>query len=82
MSAFEPQGVFVDQAGFILEGPNSNFAMLTKDNVFVTPPFDNILPGVTIQRLMELLPEVCFAHAPLPHLHHLNDIITITPTWL
>ena len=52
------QGLFVDEAGFVLEGPNSNFAILTEDDVFVTPPFDNVLAGVTIQRLMELLPEV------------------------
>ena len=52
------QGLIVDEAGFVLEGPNSNFAILTEDDAFVTPPFDNVLAGVTIQRLMELLPEV------------------------
>lgn len=50
--------MFVDPEGFILEGPNSNFALLTQDNVFVTPPFDNILAGITVQRLMELIPGV------------------------
>ncbi|GAX75021.1 hypothetical protein CEUSTIGMA_g2467.t1 [Chlamydomonas eustigma] len=49
-------GLFVDPEGNILEGPNANFAMITMDNVFVTPPFDNILAGITVQRLMQLIP--------------------------
>ena len=51
-------GIFVDDKGFILEGPNSNFGLLTQDNVFVTPPFDNCLAGITVQRLMEIIPPV------------------------
>ena len=51
-------GVFVDSDGYVLEGPNSNFGILTKDNVFVTPPFDNCLAGITVQRLMEIIPAV------------------------
>ena len=31
--------------------------MLTHDNVFVTPPFDGILDGITIQTLMQLIPK-------------------------
>jgi branched-subunit amino acid aminotransferase/4-amino-4-deoxychorismate lyase len=49
-------GLFVDAEDYILEGPNANFGMITEDNVFVTPPFDNILAGITVQRLMELIP--------------------------
>jgi branched-subunit amino acid aminotransferase/4-amino-4-deoxychorismate lyase len=52
-----PQGVFVDQSGNVLEGPNSNFALLTQEGVLVTPPFDSVLAGITIQRLMELVAE-------------------------
>ena len=35
-----------------------NVAMITQQDVMVTPPFDDCLPGITIQRLMELVPEV------------------------
>lgn len=52
------QGVFVDEEGFVLEGPNSNFAIVTEDNVFVTPPFNRCVAGITIQKLMQLIPAV------------------------
>ncbi|KAF5839912.1 aminotransferase [Dunaliella salina] len=49
-------GLFVDEEGHILEGPNMNIGIITQDDVFVTPPFDNCLAGVTMQRVMELIP--------------------------
>lgn len=32
---------------------------LQADGTLVVPPFDNALAGITVQRMMELLPEVC-----------------------
>jgi branched-subunit amino acid aminotransferase/4-amino-4-deoxychorismate lyase len=64
-----PQGIFVDEDGYVLEGPNSNFAIMTNEDVFVTPPFDRILSGITVQRLMEILQVgcmyVCFLYVPV-----------------
>lgn len=58
------QGIFVDEKGFVQEGPNMNIGIITQDDVFVTPPFDGCLAGVTMQRLMELIPDVSdHAHA-------------------
>ncbi|GAB4816094.1 hypothetical protein N2152v2_003140 [Parachlorella kessleri] len=50
------QGIFVDGDGYVSEGPNMNIAVLLKDGTLVVPPFDNSLNGITIQRVMELLP--------------------------
>lgn len=53
------QGLFTDpDTGHILEGPNSNVAIITQDDVLVVPPFDDCLAGVTMQRLLELIPGV------------------------
>jgi 4-amino-4-deoxychorismate lyase len=46
-------GVFVDQRGFVAESSNMNVAFVTKDGVFRHPPFDAILTGITIQRVLE-----------------------------
>ncbi|PSC69405.1 D-amino-acid chloroplastic-like [Micractinium conductrix] len=51
------QGVFVDGAGNIAEGPNMNMACLLDDGTLVVPPFDSTLAGITIQRMMQLLPQ-------------------------
>jgi len=73
--------VFVDSDGFILEGPNSNFALLTQDNVFVTPPFDNVLAGITVQRLMELIPGV--RRDVYPEFHSEPPRLTLTiSSWI
>jgi len=58
-------GIFVDEEGYILEGPNSNFGMITEDNIFVTPPFDRAVAGITIQRLIQLIPQVGVSFLPL-----------------
>jgi 4-amino-4-deoxychorismate lyase len=47
-------GVFIDQRGLIAESSNMNVAFVTKDRVFRHPPFDAILSGITIQRVLEL----------------------------
>jgi 4-amino-4-deoxychorismate lyase len=46
-------GVFIDQRGMVAESSNMNIAFVTKDRVFRHPPFDAILWGITIQRVME-----------------------------
>lgn len=50
------QGIFVDGEGNVSEGPNMNIACLLADGTLVVPPFDNALSGITLQRMMELLP--------------------------
>lgn len=50
-------GIFLDSDGNIAEGPNMNVAIITEDGTFVTPPFEAALPGITMQRLLDLLPE-------------------------
>ncbi len=47
-------GIFIDQRGMVGECSNMNVAFVTKDRVFRLPPFDSILSGVTVQRIMQL----------------------------
>jgi 4-amino-4-deoxychorismate lyase len=46
-------GIFIDQRGMIAESSNMNVAFVTGDRVFRHPPFDAILSGITIQRVLE-----------------------------
>ena len=46
-------GVFIDQRGMVAESSNMNVAFVTKDRVFCHPPFDAILSGITIQRVLQ-----------------------------
>jgi 4-amino-4-deoxychorismate lyase len=46
-------GIFVDQRGLVAESSNMNVAFVTKERVFRHPPFDAILAGITIQRVLE-----------------------------
>lgn len=46
-------GIFVDQRGMVAESSNMNVAFVTKDRVFRHPPFDAILSGITIQRVLD-----------------------------
>ena len=46
-------GVFIDQQGRVAESSNMNVAFLTKDRVFRHPPFDAILSGITVQRVLD-----------------------------
>jgi 4-amino-4-deoxychorismate lyase len=45
-------GVFIDQRGMVAESSNMNVAFVTKERVFRHPPFDAILSGITIQRVL------------------------------
>jgi 4-amino-4-deoxychorismate lyase len=47
-------GVFIDQRGMVAESSNMNVAFVTHDHVFRHPPFDAILSGITIQRILKL----------------------------
>ncbi len=47
-------GIFIDQRGMVGEGSTTNVAIVTKDRVFRHPPFDSILSGITVQRLIQL----------------------------
>ncbi len=47
-------GIFIDQRGMVGESSTMNVAFITKDGVFCHPPFDSILPGITVQRLLQL----------------------------
>ena len=46
-------GVFIDQRGMVADGSNMNVAFVAQDRVFRHPPFDAILTGITIQRVLE-----------------------------
>lgn len=55
----EEQGAFtslwLDNEGYIAEGPNMNVAVLSKEGVLLLPPFDNVLAGCTARRMLELV---------------------------
>jgi 4-amino-4-deoxychorismate lyase len=46
-------GVFIDQRGMVAESSNMNVAFVTKDRVLRHPPFDAILSGITIERVLD-----------------------------
>ena len=46
-------GVFIDHRGMVAESAIMNVAFGTKDRVFRHPPFDAILSGITIQRVLD-----------------------------
>ncbi|KAJ7948691.1 D-amino-acid transaminase, chloroplastic-like [Quillaja saponaria] len=50
--------IWVDEEGYIAEGPNVNVAFITYDKELVLPFFDNILTGCTAKRLLELAPKL------------------------
>ena len=47
-------GIIVDDGGFIAEACVLNVCSISADGVFVTPPFEGILHGTTMRRLLEL----------------------------
>eukprot|EP00899_Mesostigma_viride_P017848 jgi/Mesvir1/26064/Mv06790-RA.1 len=47
-------GIWVDGEGYVMEGPSMNVAFVLADGSFVTPPFDKVLAGVTVQTVMRL----------------------------
>ncbi|KAI4333635.1 hypothetical protein L6164_018416 [Bauhinia variegata] len=50
--------IWVDEEGYIAEGPNVNVAFITQDKELVMPLFDKILRGCTAKRLLELAPKL------------------------
>lgn len=50
--------IWVDEKGYIAEGPNVNVAFVTHDKELVVPFFDKILSGCTVLRLLELAPKL------------------------
>lgn len=50
--------VWVDEEGFMAEGPNVNLAFVTRERELIVPRFDKILPGCTVRRLVELAPKL------------------------
>ena len=47
-------GIWLDNEGFVAEGPNMNVAFVTKEKVLIMPHFDKILSGCTAKRLLTL----------------------------
>ena len=47
-------GIFIDERGLIGESSNMNVVFVTRDGVLRHPPFDAILSGITVQRLLHL----------------------------
>ncbi|KAK7293835.1 hypothetical protein RJT34_16710 [Clitoria ternatea] len=47
-------GIWLDNEGFVAEGPNMNVAFVTKEKELIMPHFDKILKGCTAQRVLTL----------------------------
>ncbi|KAI3753722.1 hypothetical protein L2E82_25783 [Cichorium intybus] len=50
--------IWVDDDGYVAEGPNVNVAFVTHDNELILPFFEKILSGCTAKRLLELAPKL------------------------
>ncbi|KAA8526807.1 hypothetical protein F0562_008964 [Nyssa sinensis] len=50
--------IWVDDEGYVAEGPNVNVAFITHDKELILPVFDKILSGCTARRLFELAPRL------------------------
>lgn len=50
--------IWLDQEGYVAEGPNMNVAFLSKNGVLTMPPFDNVLAGCTARRVLEVVPKL------------------------
>lgn len=50
--------IWIDEQGFIAEGPNVNVAFITKTKELILPSFDRILSGCTAKRLLALAPKL------------------------
>ncbi|XVF48531.1 hypothetical protein PTKIN_Ptkin03bG0198200 [Pterospermum kingtungense] len=46
--------IWLDEDGFVAEGPNMNVAFVTKDKELLMPKFDKILSGCTAKRVLTL----------------------------
>lgn len=47
-------GIFIDERGMVAESSNMNVAFVTRDRLFRHPPFDAILSGITVLRILQL----------------------------
>ncbi|KAL5071212.1 hypothetical protein RYX36_022099 [Vicia faba] len=47
-------GIWLDDDGFVAEGPNMNVAFVTKEKELIMPHFDKILTGCTAKRVLTL----------------------------
>lgn len=50
-------GIWLDEEGFIGEGPNMNVAFVNSGGVLLVPTFDKILAGCTVKRMLALASE-------------------------
>lgn len=50
--------IWIDEEGYIAEGPNVNVGFITHDKELILPHFDKILSGCTAKRLLELAPKL------------------------
>ncbi|KAI3457423.1 hypothetical protein Pfo_014086 [Paulownia fortunei] len=50
--------IWVDEEGYIAEGPNVNVAFITHEKELILPLFDKILSGCTALRLLQLAPKL------------------------
>ncbi|XP_026658547.2 D-amino-acid transaminase, chloroplastic-like isoform X2 [Phoenix dactylifera] len=50
--------IWVDERGYIAEGPNVNVAFISKCKELLLPSFDKILSGCTAKRLLALAPKL------------------------
>nr|XP_019704939.1 D-amino-acid transaminase, chloroplastic isoform X2 [Elaeis guineensis] len=50
--------IWVDEQGYIAEGPNVNVAFISKSKELLLPSFDKILSGCTAKRLLALAPKL------------------------
>lgn len=50
--------IWVDEEGYIAEGPNVNVAFITSEEELILPSFDKILSGCTAMRLLQLAPKL------------------------
>ncbi len=51
------QALFVDENDHVLGTSDYNLAMVTQDDVMVVPPPEAIEHGLTLQRLIKIIPE-------------------------
>jgi 4-amino-4-deoxychorismate lyase len=79
-------GIFIDQRGMVAESSNMNVAFVTRDRVFRHPPFDAILSGITIQRVIQFaerllqegaLKEIRVSDIPLSEAHEAAEMMLI-----
>eukprot|EP00437_Effrenium_voratum_P021245 CAMPEP_0181461588 /NCGR_PEP_ID=MMETSP1110-20121109/33955_1 /TAXON_ID=174948 /ORGANISM="Symbiodinium sp., Strain CCMP421" /LENGTH=325 /DNA_ID=CAMNT_0023586217 /DNA_START=38 /DNA_END=1016 /DNA_ORIENTATION=- len=54
LATLKSNNYLLKQDGTVAEGCVANCGIVTKDKVFITPPFDGILAGTTVRKAMEL----------------------------